>query len=99
MERKLGEVLSHTDLKGHTVLKAELNDVKEQWRSFLNQCKGAHDSINEAVQDRGTCEGDLSNLEEWVAMKEHVLREQALRSTLEAKQAQLQNVKVSNNIY
>ncbi|GIY32234.1 nesprin-1 [Caerostris darwini] len=93
LEKLLGEVLQHTDQRGHSVLKSELNDVREQWKNFLNQCQHAHDTLSNAVEDRGNCEADVAGLEEWLAKKEHLVREQALRSSLETKQAQLQNVK------
>ncbi|GIX92560.1 nesprin-1 [Caerostris extrusa] len=81
-------------IRGHSVLKSELNDVREQWKNFLNQCQHAHDTLSNAVEDRGNCEADVAGLEEWLAKKELAVREQALRSSLETKQTQLQNVKV-----
>ncbi|GFY40265.1 nesprin-1 [Trichonephila inaurata madagascariensis] len=97
LEKMLEEVLQHTDARGHGILKSELNDVREQWKNFMNQCQHAHDTLSGAVEDRGSCEAEVSSLEEWLSIKEHLLREQALRSNLETKQAQLQNVKSLEN--
>ncbi|KFM65652.1 Nesprin-1, partial [Stegodyphus mimosarum] len=89
----LNEVLQHTDSRGHHALSSELEHEEEQWGNFLKQCQQARDSISDAVQDRGNCEELVMKLEQWLAEKDHILREQILRSTLEAKQNQLENVK------
>lgn len=89
------EVLKHTDPKGHPALLSELALEKELWQNFMKQCQAARDSIQDSVKDRSSCENLVSDLEQWLNVKDHVLREQVLRSSLEAKVAQLQSLKVN----
>lgn len=89
------EVLKHTDPKGHPALLSELALEKELWQNFMKQCQAARDSIQDSVKDRSSCENLVSDLEQWLSVKDHVLREQVLRSSLEAKVAQLQGLKVN----
>ena len=91
----LQEVLKHTDPKGHPALLSELALEKELWQNFMKQCQVARDSIQHSVQDRSSCENVVSDLEQWLNVKDHVLREQILRSSLEAKIAQLHSLKVT----
>lgn len=90
----LQEVLNHTDPKGHPALLSELALEKELWQNFVKQCQVARDSIQDSVKDRSNCENLVSDLEQWLNVKDHVLREQVLRSSLEAKVTQLQSFKV-----
>ncbi|XP_054713817.1 LOW QUALITY PROTEIN: muscle-specific protein 300 kDa-like [Uloborus diversus] len=97
LQLMLNEVLLHTDPKGHEALNLELEQEKEHWQSFLKQCQGARDSISEVVNDRGNCDETISAMEQWLAEKDHLLREQCLKGTLEAKQTQLKSVKELEN--
>lgn len=87
--------MKHTDPKGHPALLSELSLEKELWQNFMKQCQNARDTIQDSVQDRSSCDDTLSDLEKWLTAKDHILREQVLRSSLETKIAQLQNLKAS----
>ncbi|CAH3870841.1 unnamed protein product [Pieris brassicae] len=97
LKHQLHKVLESTSPNGHPVLISEYEQLKATWDQFENQCQDQDKRLKETLQQWNNSQRTLDELEEWLKIKESLVRDQSLKSTLEAKVAHLQRLKEIQN--
>ncbi|KAL4710682.1 hypothetical protein ACJJTC_003318, partial [Scirpophaga incertulas] len=93
LKSKLMTVLENTSPNGHPVLISEYEQLRTVWDQFATQCKEQDKKLKDTLQHWNDSQKTLDELEEWLKVKESQLRDQSLKSNLEAKISHLQKVK------
>lgn len=93
LKKQLHTVLETTSPNGHPVLISEFEQLKSTWDQFTKQCKEHDKKLKDTLKQWNESQKTLDELEEWLKAKENQLRDQSLKSDLEAKVAHLQKVK------
>lgn len=93
LKSQLDTVLETTSVNGHPVLINEYEQLKTTWNQFSKQCKEQDKKLKETLKQWTENQKTLDELEEWLKVKENQVRDQSLKSNLEAKVAHLQKVK------
>lgn len=93
LKSQLNNVLQTTSSNGHPVLISEYEQLQTTWDQFATQCKEQDKKLKETLQQWNESQKTLDDLEEWLKLKENQVRDQSLKSTLEAKLNHLQKVK------
>lgn len=93
LKSQLDTVLQSTSSNGHPLLLSEYEQLKATWDQFANQCKEQDRKLKDTLKHWNESQKTLDELEEWLKVKENQLRDQSLKSNLEAKIAHLQKVK------
>lgn len=97
LKTQLHTVLETTSSNGHPILINEFEQLKNTWGQFATQCQEQDKKLKETLKQWSESQKTLDELEEWLSVKENQLRDQSLKSTLEAKIAHLQKVKEIQN--
>ncbi|CAG9579065.1 unnamed protein product [Danaus chrysippus] len=90
---QLHSVLETTSPNGHPVLISEYEQLKTTWEQFSKQCKEYDKKLKDTLQQWNESQKTLDDLDEWLKVKESQVRDQSLKSNLEAKVSHLQKVK------
>lgn len=93
LKSQLNNVLQTTSSNGHPVLISEYEQLQTTWDQFATQCKEQDKKLKETLQQWNESQKTLDDLEEWLKLKENQVRDQSLKSNLEAKLNHLQKVK------
>lgn len=93
LKSQLDKVLETTSVNGHPVLINEFEQLKSTWNQFATQCTEQDKKLKDTLKQWNESQKTLDELEEWLKIKENQVREQSLKSNLEAKIAHLQKVK------
>lgn len=93
LKSQLHTVLESTSSNGHPVLINEFEQLKSSWNQFATQCTEQDKKLKETLKQWNESQKNLDELEEWLKIKENQVRDQSLKSNLEAKIAHLQKVK------
>ncbi|CAK1540777.1 unnamed protein product [Leptosia nina] len=94
---RLHKVLESTSPNGHPILISEFEQLKTTWDQFSNQCREQDKKLKETLQQWNESHKTLDDLDEWLKIKENQIRDQSLKSTLDAKLAHLQRLKEIQN--
>lgn len=97
LKSQLHKVLETTSPNGHPVLISEFEQLKTTWDQFTKQCKEQDKKLKDTIKQWNKSQKTLDELDEWLKVKENQLRDQSLKSNLEAKVAHLQKVKEIQN--
>ncbi|KAI5642762.1 spectrin repeat domain-containing protein [Phthorimaea operculella] len=93
LKSHLENVLQSTSSNGHPLLISEYEQLKATWDQFATQCKEQDKKLKDTLKQWTESQKTLDELEEWLKIKENQVRDQSLKSTLEAKIAHLNKVK------
>lgn len=93
LKKKLNTVLETTSSNGHPVLISEYEQLQTTWDQFATQCKEQDKKLRDTLKQWNESQKTLDELEEWLKVKENQVRDQSLKSNLEAKVSHLQKVK------
>ncbi|XP_038215060.1 nesprin-1 [Zerene cesonia] len=97
LKSQLHKVLETTSANGHPVLISEFEQLKTVWDQFAKQCKDQDKKLKDILKQWNESQKTLDELEEWLKVKENQVRDQSLKSTLEAKIAHLRRLKEIQN--
>ncbi|CAH2241590.1 jg3925 [Pararge aegeria aegeria] len=97
LKTQLHTVLETTSPNGHPVLISEFEQLKMTWDQFTKQCKEHDKKLKDTLKQWNESQKTLDELEEWLKIKENQLRDQSLKSNLEAKVAHLEKVQEIQN--
>lgn len=90
---QLQVVLSETAEPGHPALLQEFDEQNKAWNAFLSHCNSNQNKLRELLNTWSENEQTLESLDNWIKQKENQVRDQSLKSTLEAKQTYLSKLK------
>lgn len=93
LKSQLDTVLESTSSNGHPVLINEYEQLKSTWTLFATQCQEQDKKLKDTLKQWNESQKTLDELEEWLKAKENQVRDQSLKSNLEAKIAHLMKVK------
>uniref|UniRef100_A0A2A4K817 Calponin-homology (CH) domain-containing protein n=1 Tax=Heliothis virescens TaxID=7102 RepID=A0A2A4K817_HELVI len=97
LKSQLETVIETTSPNGHPVLISEYEQLKAIWDQLSTQCKEQDKKLKDTLKQWTESQKTLDELEEWLKVKENQVRDQSLKSNLEAKIAHLQKVKEIQN--
>merc|ERR1712013_579058 len=91
-EEMLGTVVSHTTNEGISELNAEVKELNQKWRDFIKNAesfKEQQEGINSKI---GVFRTNLDNIIQWLKEMDGKVKDQPMRSNVEAKEAQLKTL-------
>ncbi|XP_063222936.1 muscle-specific protein 300 kDa isoform X4 [Bacillus rossius redtenbacheri] len=91
--RQVEVVLQQTESSGHPRLLKEFEEQKKAWEVFLSRCAEAQNKLKQLCSRWTEFEEVIDALTAWTKQKELQVKDQSLRSTLEAKQSHLSKLK------
>lgn len=92
-DSQLQVVLKETAKEGHPALLQEFQEQNDAWDSFLTHCTQNQLKLKNLLNTWTENELTLDTLDEWLKQKENQMRDQSLKSSLDAKVAYLNKLK------
>lgn len=93
LKSQLDKVVETTSPNGHPVLISEYEQLKTSLNQLTLQCKDQDKKLKDILNQWTESQKTLDELEEWLKIKENQVRDQSLKSNLDAKIAHLKKVK------
>ncbi|XP_059468655.1 muscle-specific protein 300 kDa isoform X2 [Neocloeon triangulifer] len=93
-QEQLQVVLQQTEISGHPALHNEFEEHRNAWENFLQHCLQIQAQLNQLCSKWSQFEATVDALLMWVKQKETQVRDQSLKNSLEAKQTQLDKLRL-----
>ncbi|GAB0095245.1 nesprin-1 [Sergentomyia squamirostris] len=90
---KLQTILPETNSTGHDALLAICSDQKQSWKDFINQCREALKKHEQHCSQLNEFQNIVENCDKWLKQMENIVKDQSLKTGLEAKEQHLNNLK------
>ncbi|XP_050705317.1 muscle-specific protein 300 kDa-like [Eriocheir sinensis] len=92
-EESLKLTLKSTDPSGHAAIKADLETQKSSWETLQEETADGKQNLLEVVSQYTQCEEMVQSLKNWLKNVEIRVKDQSLKSNLEAKENHLDHLR------
>lgn len=92
-EESLELTLKNTDPAGHAAIKADLESQENSWEILQNEIAEGKRKLLEVVSQYNKCEEVVQSLKNWLKDVETRVKDQSLKSNLEAKENHLEHLR------
>ena len=92
-EESLAQTLDNTNPDGHETINEDFDTYKTNWTNFQEEIVDRRKAISEIMSQFYDCEETAQELRNWLRAIETKVKDQSLKSTLEDKEAHIDNLR------